>query len=288
MSGRETVSFNLIEACWARKWDDAKYILGGTDYDVNYKNEEAFTALHWTANHGEITLTYTLLLAGADPAATNRFGSTPMSLAARADHLAVVQLLASFGAPLPVTKADPGPTPEDAAEYTEYVMKAIQEAKSKTFEERAAVHKNVIQFQQCESDAKLILSGEFRRERDANAQRKRDEAKAEAAAREAKRAAEARQHKERLAKIRQKELANEAKAREKQKAAERAGRKALLKQWSLPLLLLGMLWALFSQAFPRYSTPALIGVFGIGAVHSVHLWIEAPILMAKAQHSKLR
>ena len=68
MSGRETVSFNLIEACWGRKWDDAKYILGGTDYDVKYKNEEAFTALHWTANHGEITLTYALLLAGADPA----------------------------------------------------------------------------------------------------------------------------------------------------------------------------------------------------------------------------
>ena len=101
-----TPSRDLVEACWAKKWDEAAYILGGEDYDILWQDAEKFTALHWAANHGDAFMTYTLLERGADPSVTNYMQSTPLMLACAGKHFSeeratAIRILISFGSPLP-------------------------------------------------------------------------------------------------------------------------------------------------------------------------------------------
>jgi hypothetical protein len=282
MAAFDQESFDLIEACWGRKWDDASYILGGEKRNVLYHNEENYTALHWSANHGELTLTLALLEAGSDPSVKNRFGSTPLTLAACASHCAVVQMLISYGSPLPLTKLDAGPLPSDLQELPDAVVSIIQDAKTKSIEERAKTREAIPHYAMCERAARIVLSGDFRRQVDADAQRKRDELKDAQAARERKRLAEASAHEARMARVKERKAAEDASARAEQKAAERAAMLSLLQQWTIPIFLIGLLSYYLGRVYPTHASFVSIASICLAGAHSVRLWIDAPLILAKA------
>jgi uncharacterized protein len=50
--------------------------------DVNQPHPDGMTALHWAVHHDDLEAARTLLKAGADPEAVNRYGVMPLSLAA--------------------------------------------------------------------------------------------------------------------------------------------------------------------------------------------------------------
>src|SRR2546423_3435785 len=49
--------------------------------DVNGRQADGMTALHWAANHGDVEAAKLLLQNNANVAATNRYGIAPLSLA---------------------------------------------------------------------------------------------------------------------------------------------------------------------------------------------------------------
>ena len=67
-------------------------------YDVNARQADGATALHWAAYHGDAALAGDLLEAGADPGVANRNGSTPLWLAAKRGNAAVLAMLLAKGA----------------------------------------------------------------------------------------------------------------------------------------------------------------------------------------------
>jgi uncharacterized protein len=66
--------------------------------DVNSRQADGATALHWAAYHGDAGLAEFLLGAGADVSAANRNGSTPMWLAASEGNAAMIATLLEGGA----------------------------------------------------------------------------------------------------------------------------------------------------------------------------------------------
>jgi uncharacterized protein len=66
--------------------------------DVNLRQADGATALHWAAYYGDAGLALLLLEAGADASAANREGSTPMWLAASQGNLGLISALLDAGA----------------------------------------------------------------------------------------------------------------------------------------------------------------------------------------------
>jgi ankyrin repeat protein len=66
--------------------------------DVNLRQTDGATALHWAAYHGDAELAALLLEAGADASAANRNGSTPLWLASNQGDAAVLETLLAGGA----------------------------------------------------------------------------------------------------------------------------------------------------------------------------------------------
>jgi uncharacterized protein len=67
--------------------------------DVNAAQGDGMTALHWAADKGDVELARLLLVAGANVRASTRIGAyTPVFLAARSGHAAVVKTLLEAGA----------------------------------------------------------------------------------------------------------------------------------------------------------------------------------------------
>jgi ankyrin repeat protein len=66
--------------------------------DVNLRQADGATALHWAAYYGDASLALLLLEAGADASAANREGSTPMWLAASQGDAAMISALLDAGA----------------------------------------------------------------------------------------------------------------------------------------------------------------------------------------------
>jgi ankyrin repeat protein len=66
--------------------------------DVNLRQADGATALHWAAYYGDAGLALLLLEAGADASAANREGSTPMWLAASQGNTALISALIDAGA----------------------------------------------------------------------------------------------------------------------------------------------------------------------------------------------
>lgn len=66
--------------------------------DVNARESDGSTALHWAANSGDATLVKLLLGAGARATAATSFGVTPIALAAAAGNASVVEQLLKAGA----------------------------------------------------------------------------------------------------------------------------------------------------------------------------------------------
>lgn len=67
-------------------------------FEVNSRQADGATALHWAAYHGDAELGRLLLEAGADLSAANRNGSTPMWLAASQGDAAMLETLLAGGA----------------------------------------------------------------------------------------------------------------------------------------------------------------------------------------------
>lgn len=66
--------------------------------DVNAKEIDGSSALHWAAHFGDVELALALLAAGADAAAANRYGMTPVQLAAVNGDAALLGALLDAGA----------------------------------------------------------------------------------------------------------------------------------------------------------------------------------------------
>jgi ankyrin repeat protein len=66
--------------------------------DVNLRQADGATALHWAAYYGDAGLALLLLEAGADASAANREGSTPMWLAASQGDASMISALLDAGA----------------------------------------------------------------------------------------------------------------------------------------------------------------------------------------------
>ena len=66
--------------------------------DVNARQVDGMTALHWAAYHDDTALVRRLVEAGADVHAANRYGVTPLSLAAENANVAMVERLLGAGA----------------------------------------------------------------------------------------------------------------------------------------------------------------------------------------------
>lgn len=61
--------------------------------DVNYKNEEDNTALHWASLNGELKSVVVLLRYGASAIVRNKAGLSPVTLAESRNHDKVVRVL---------------------------------------------------------------------------------------------------------------------------------------------------------------------------------------------------
>ena len=66
--------------------------------DVNARQPDGATALHWAAHHDDLETVEQLLAAGADPRAANDYGATPVWLAATNGNAAIVATLLKAGA----------------------------------------------------------------------------------------------------------------------------------------------------------------------------------------------
>ena len=80
--------------------------------DVNAKDEDGETPLHYTVYKGHKEIAELLIEKGADVDAGNSFGSTPLHNAAIDGHTEIVELLIAKGADVNA-KADTGWTPLD-------------------------------------------------------------------------------------------------------------------------------------------------------------------------------
>ena len=76
--------------------------------DVNAREPDGMTPLHWAAHHGAADIAEALIDAGADVAATTRYGVTPIWLAAHDGHAAVVEALLRAGADPDSRRGDTG------------------------------------------------------------------------------------------------------------------------------------------------------------------------------------
>ena len=66
--------------------------------DINARQVDGMTALHWAAYHDDAELVARLVGAGADVHVSNRYGVTPLSLAAENANVAMVERLLEAGA----------------------------------------------------------------------------------------------------------------------------------------------------------------------------------------------
>lgn len=77
--------------------DEVRRLVQG-GFDVNGRQADGATALHWAAYHGDEGLAELLLEAGADPAIANRNGATALWLAASRGEADVIEALLEGGA----------------------------------------------------------------------------------------------------------------------------------------------------------------------------------------------
>lgn len=69
-----------------------------TRADVNARQADGMTALHWAAHHNDLRLAAELVKVGADVDAVNRYGVAPLSIACTNGNTAIVELLLDAGA----------------------------------------------------------------------------------------------------------------------------------------------------------------------------------------------
>ena len=86
--------------------------------DVNAKNENGQTPLHWAVLEDRIEMAKLLIASGADVGAKNKDGETPLHWAVDNDNIEIAKLLIDSGAKVNVKKRN-GDTPLDWADSQE-------------------------------------------------------------------------------------------------------------------------------------------------------------------------
>lgn len=100
----------LVQAAAQGDVQTVRALLKARTADVNAKEADGATALHYAANRGDLAVVEALLAAGADVKATNRYGVTALALACIGGNAAVVERLVKAGADPKATTAG-GVTP---------------------------------------------------------------------------------------------------------------------------------------------------------------------------------
>jgi len=88
---------SIAEAVKQRRPDEMRRLLA-QGVDVNVRERDGTSALHWAVQLDDLSLVRTLVRAGADVAATNRYGLMPLSLAAMNGSASVLGVLLDAGA----------------------------------------------------------------------------------------------------------------------------------------------------------------------------------------------
>ena len=88
----------LVEAVKASDAEAVRALLAQAVDDVDVREADGTTALHWAAHKGDETVAHLLLAAGADVDATNRYSVTPLMLACARGSAPVVEALLGAGA----------------------------------------------------------------------------------------------------------------------------------------------------------------------------------------------
>src|SRR5262245_24391880 len=65
--------------------------------NVNVRQADGMTALHWAVHYDDTAMVKSLIAAGADAKATNHYGITPLTLACRNGNKEVVEMLLDAG-----------------------------------------------------------------------------------------------------------------------------------------------------------------------------------------------
>jgi ankyrin repeat protein len=99
----------LIQAIKAGESASVRTLLAAR-VNVNAREGDGTTALHWAVHYGNLDVAQQLLRAGADVKAANRFGATPLGEAAVIGDTAIIAALLKAGADPKAANAD-GQTP---------------------------------------------------------------------------------------------------------------------------------------------------------------------------------
>lgn len=97
ISGAALAQAGIVAAASQGQREEIERLLTG-GADVNERQGDGATALHWAAYRGDAGLVRQLLEAGADPGPANHNGATPLWLAAARGDAAVIQALLEGGA----------------------------------------------------------------------------------------------------------------------------------------------------------------------------------------------
>src|SRR5580700_4927891 len=88
----------VIEAVKAGNRDAVRLLLKGPGTSVNAAEADGTTGLHWAVRADDLETVRLLLRAGADAKTVNRYGVSPLSLAAMNGNAAVIEALLGAGA----------------------------------------------------------------------------------------------------------------------------------------------------------------------------------------------
>ncbi|KIH54203.1 ankyrin repeat protein [Ancylostoma duodenale] len=83
----------LMIAASAGRVEVVRYLLSLSEVDVNHRNNNRQTALHYAASKNHAEIVHLLLEAGADVNAADKFGATPLHRAASQGHERIVRML---------------------------------------------------------------------------------------------------------------------------------------------------------------------------------------------------
>ncbi|CAL8467465.1 g7003 [Coccomyxa elongata] len=86
-------SRNLFEAAASDELERARYFIDHDSADVNGKDKDGWTPMHFASYGGSIKVANELLRLGADARAADKGGRTPLHLAALQGHMQLVKLL---------------------------------------------------------------------------------------------------------------------------------------------------------------------------------------------------
>ncbi len=96
-SGAAAADLRLVDAARHERAADVRTLVA-QHVDVNVREPDGTTALHWAVRADDLESVRLLVRAGASVDATNRYGVRPLSLAARNGDVAMVRLLLDAGA----------------------------------------------------------------------------------------------------------------------------------------------------------------------------------------------